>query len=147
MAEVQILVGAPGSGKSTYAQELGLAIICPDSIRGELTGNEVDQRATRQAWDIAFTRMTLLGQKGIPFVLDATNVKRRDRSAVARHINLTFPGATLVAVVFTTPLEECLRRNAQRARVVPEEVIRRMHQRLEGAPVRLEEGFARVEFV
>ena len=49
--------------------------------------------------------------------------------------------AEIEAVFFDVPVEECIRRNRGRGRVVPEEVIRAMAQGME-VPQVSEEGFS-----
>ena len=49
------------------------------------------------------------------------------------------------AVFFDVPVEVCLQRNARRARVVPEVVMRRMASKLK--PPTFEEGFTRITVV
>lgn len=70
-------------------------------------------------------------------ICDATNLTQRARRQFAQ-----WSGAETVAVWVNTPFEECLRRKANRPRVVPENVIQRMAKNL--TPTHIFEGFARV---
>jgi predicted kinase len=51
-------------------------------------------------------------------------------------------GAGIEAVFFDVPIEECCRRNRERHRVVPDDVIAEMSRRM--FPPSNEEGFSRV---
>jgi len=73
-------------------------------------------------------------------VVDATNITRHERRAYIRIAE--WYGASAEAVFFDVPLEACLERNRRRARVVPEEAVRRMAQRL--VPPSEDEGFLEV---
>ena len=59
--------------------------------------------------------------------IDATHLNEKSRNKVLNRLNLE--GVALNAVVFNTPLEVCLERNAQRTgrACVPETVIRNMY--------------------
>jgi predicted kinase len=52
------------------------------------------------------------------------------------------------AIVINTPLDRCLKQNAQRQRKVPEHVIRAMHSKIvSNTKVFINEGFAKVTTV
>ena len=81
--------------------------------------------------------------------IDATNLTRAERRPYLKLAKLY--NCRIEAVFFDVPVEECQRRNRQRAasafggRLVPEDVIERMAARLQ--PPSVEEGFARVMVV
>jgi len=64
---------------------------------------------------------------------------RRDLVRIARNIQ-----KPVEAVWLRTPLEECIERSSQTGRAVPEEIIRRMSNRLIDEPITLSEGFSQV---
>ena len=72
-----VLVGASGSGKSTFAQGhfLGTEVISSDFCRGLVSDDQNDQSATKDAFEvlhfIAGKRLTA----GRLTVIDATNVQ------------------------------------------------------------------------
>ena len=73
-------VGLPRSGKSTWARELGVPIVCPDAIRYALTGKRWFAPIEHQVWATARTMARALffaGHKVV--VLDATNWTRKSR--------------------------------------------------------------------
>lgn len=132
-ATLTVMVGLPASGKSTAAKALcsidpNLHLISTDGIRKELYGTEEEQGDPAKVFNIAHKRVREELRKGNSVVFDATNVSERNRKSVLEQI----PEDSNVLVRFwlmDTPLEECLRRNSARERVVPEEVIQRMASR------------------
>jgi len=75
-----------------------------------------------------------------PTILDATNLRRKDRKSWLKLASQF--GAVTEAVYFDVPLDLALTRNRNRGRVVPEDVIRSMHSRLQ--PPTEEEGFNKI---
>ena len=145
-----LLIGLPGSGKSTWAKAFRatnapIALISTDQIRGELFGNEATQGPWLQVWATVVERLqqtaqqTQAGQlRGA--IYDATNAQRRGRRQVMRQAQAA--GFTrLLAVWFDVPLAACLTRNQQRSRQVPPAVIQTMARQLDGAPPHCDEGF------
>jgi predicted kinase len=126
---VTILVGIPGSGKSTWRDVFlkknpDFVLIHPDSIRKELTGNEEDQSKNDEVFKLAFKRMdeALKAGKSVVFDSCAQNKKRRKPIIEIAKTN----GARVFAMTFRIPLELAKERNSKRERVVPEFVLERM---------------------
>ncbi|MGP8245018.1 MAG: AAA family ATPase [Bryobacteraceae bacterium] len=139
-----VLIGLPGSGKSTYLKKLGTAGLASDRIRLWLADDETDQSVQRRIFQ---TLRYLLRQRlaiGRPVTyIDATNLTPRERRPyleIARK-----RGCTAEAIFFDVPLEVCRKRNRRRSRVVPDDVLRRMSERL--TPPTEAEGFARITVV
>ncbi len=109
-----VLVGASGSGKSTFAARhfRPTEILSSDRCRAMVADDENDQSATGDAFDVLYyvAGKRLAGRRLV--VIDATNVKPEDRKrvvALAREYHL-FP----VALVFDLPPGVCHRRNEAR---------------------------------
>lgn len=131
-----VLRGVPASGKSTWAAEFVAADpskrarVSRDGFRAMLAG---DDSASTGPFESEVTVMqeqavTSMLQAGHTVVLDDTNIPaKRVRSWLGLAERL---GASWDVKEFEVPLDECLRRNAARARVVPEEVVRDMHAKL-----------------
>lgn len=119
--------GLPASGKSTFAArmaEKGFVVISPDTIREQLTGNMADQSKNREVFIHARANAIAALEAGWPVLIDATNVRRKDRREwrnLAHACNATF-----VVVWFDVPLLVCLWRNLRRDRTVPLHVMLRM---------------------
>ena len=140
-----LLIGASGSGKSTFAARHFDAetVISSDQLRGALAGDEGDQHAT----DAAFARLhQWLGARlaaGALSVVDATNVEWMRRTELVRRARQQ--GRSAIGITFDLPLDLCLARNAARSRSVRAAVIRRQHDELRRGLDRLDlEGFTAV---
>ena len=141
-----VLVGVPGSGKTTYArQRFADALrVSLDDLRLMLSGRAYDPRYEPMVSVAGEAILNALAARAAEWqrdlVFDATNATRywRERSlrVAQRH------GLVPIAVFFDCPLETALQRNRQRSEPVPEEVIRRFYAQLE--PPSTDEGFAEV---
>jgi protein phosphatase len=144
-----VLVGAAGSGKSTFAARWfdPSEVLSSDAFREILSGDASDQRATKAAFSIIHREVTKRLAARRTVVVDATNVEasaRRQLIARAR-----FAGVPAVAIVFALPRDIVLARNAARpGRVVDPAIVERHLDRLEtGLASLATEGFDLVAIV
>ena len=126
-----VLVGASGSGKSTFAaRHFGpFEVLSSDFCRGLVSNDITSQAATSAAFDVLQHIAGKRLEAGLLTVVDATNVQpdaRRSLVALAREHDV-LP----VAVVLDLPERLCMERDAQRQdRQLGERVIRRQSQQL-----------------
>jgi|SRR5665213_282413 len=122
-----VLIGATGSGKSTFAAKhfLPTEIISSDHCRGLVSDDETDQAVTGDAFDLVRT----IAEKRLKHrkltVIDATNVRSADRKGwieVARRWH-----ALPVALVIEPGVNICIERNKTRPdRPFGGQVVQRM---------------------
>jgi len=136
-----LLVGLPGSGKSTWAARKKLPVLSSDELRRILADDPTDQSIHKRVFSVL--RLLIkhrLELKRPVTCIDATNLtpkERRPYLALARRHD-----AIIEAVFFNTPIAECQRRNRLRKRVVPREAIETMARKL--VPPLTREGFSKV---
>jgi protein phosphatase len=141
-----LLIGAAGSGKSTFARKhfKGTEIVSSDALRAAVSDDEADQSASGDAFQLLRFIATKRLQRGKLTVIDATSVqpdaRRNLLSLAAKH------AAPAVAMVLHLPLEVCLARNQSRAdRQVSPEVVKKQVADLEvSLPGLPNEGFVHV---
>ena len=141
---IVLLVGLPGSGKSTYLERLGVKALSSDAVRGLLADDENDQSIHREVFATLryLLRRRLALRRPVTY-LDATHLTVRERRPYVKIGQLY--GCSVEAIFFDVPLEVCLQRNRGRRRVVPEDVMARMAAKL--TPPTIEEGFSVVAVV
>lgn len=144
---VIMLIGAPGSGKSTYAEEhlQGYVRVSADDIRARL-GDVSDQTRNKEVWDLVRAELAACIKTRVICYLDATGANPYERREMVRFLHNA--GAWNVnAIWIDTPKDVCLANNAARDRKVPEHVIERMHDALTHTPPSKADGFDFVERV
>ena len=119
-----VLIGATGSGKSTFAARAFLAteIVSSDRCRALVSDDETDQTVTSEAFELVHAIAAKRLARRRLTVIDATSVRTEDRKSLvelARRYH-----ALPVAIVFDIPEEVCLARNKARAdRSIPGRVV------------------------
>ncbi|MGI5429216.1 polynucleotide kinase-phosphatase [Streptomyces sp. CA-179760] len=142
-----VLVGASGSGKSTFARRHFKAteVISSDFCRGLVSDDENDQSATKDAFDVLHYIAGKRLAAGRRTVVDATSVQpdaRRQLIDLAKQYDV-LP----IAIVLDVPEEVCAERNAGRTdrADMPRRVIHRHTRELRRSLRHLErEGFRKV---
>jgi predicted kinase len=128
-----LLVGIPGSGKTTYAEKYikenpNAVHLSSDKIRAELWGNEATQGDNNEVFSLMQSRAIEVLNNGQSVVYDATNITRKDRSYI---ITLCPKFAKIECHIIWAPIETCIERDATRKRTVGKEVIDRMLKRFQ----------------
>ena len=141
---VVLAIGLPGSGKSTWFKRRGVTPLSSDMLRNILFDNITEQRYQHLVFSTlrSLLRARLIARMPWNYV-DATNLSPKERRHWI-HMARGF-GYETHAVFFDVPVEVCMERNQKRERVVPEEVMRRMAEKLR--PPKFEEGFAKITVV
>jgi protein phosphatase len=145
-----VLIGATGSGKSTFAARhfKPTEVISSDFCRGLVSDDENDQSATTDAFDVLHYIAGKRLAAGRRTVVDATNVQAESRKqliALARQYDV-LP----IAIVLDVPEQVCAARNAGRPdrAAMPRHVIQRHQRELRRSVKGLErEGFRKVHIL
>jgi len=124
-----VLVGATGSGKSSFAREhfLETEIVSSDQCRALVSDDETDQSATGDAFDLVHHTASLRLKRRKLTVIDATSVQKADRQklvALARKFH-----ALPVALVLDIDPAICHARNEGRSNRDFGEHVARNHSR------------------
>jgi predicted kinase len=146
-----VLVGLPGSGKSSYAEQFkavddaictGVTVIhSSDAIREELFGDAGSQEDNGRVFELMRKRTIEDLRADKTVIYDATNVTRKARKSA---IACAHPTHDTVEchIVWAEP-EECIRRDGLRDRKVGPAVIDKMLRRWQSPW--LDEGFDKIE--
>jgi protein phosphatase len=138
-----VLIGASGSGKSTFAARhfLPTQVLSSDRCRGMVSDDENDQAATNDAFEVLHFIAGKRLASGRLTVIDATNVHKHGREQLIR---LAREHDVLpVAIVLDLPESVCVQRNT--GRPFGADVVRRQRADLRRSMKSLQrEGFRKV---
>jgi predicted kinase len=141
---VVLAIGLPGSGKTTWFRRRGVTPLSSDLLRNILFDDVEEQKFQGLVFSTlrSLLRARLIAKMPWNYV-DATNLsihERRQWIKMAKSFGYEVQG-----VFFDVPLEVCLERNRSRDRMVSEDVMRKMAEKLK--PPVFEEGFAKITVV
>ncbi|GGB77160.1 monooxygenase [Knoellia flava TL1] len=133
-----LLVGAAGSGKSTWAAEhyRPTEVVSSDALRALVGSGTADLDASNDAFEILDRVVTGRSRRGLTVVVDTLGLDAQRRAAWAALARSA--GLPTVAVVFDTPAAVCRARNAARDRPVPASVLGTQLQRVRDVRTELE---------
>lgn len=138
MNKLYLMIGCPGSGKSTFAKKYiqNAKYISRDEIRFSLLTDDEeyfaqeDQVYREFAWKI----YDALQNQKIDVIADATHLNAKARSKLFKSIPLNWNKVEVIAVFLHTPLDTCIARNELRKNLkrayVPQQYIRQMFFRM-----------------
>lgn len=130
------LCGIPGSGKSTIGKQLALSAGASFCECDEFFKNHKNEK-TGVIIKLFHSRLTELLLSGNRVVCDGMYTSKASRVELLNGIEGVACKRCLI--VMATPLEECLRRNANRERHIPACVIKDIYKKLE--PPSIDEGW------
>ncbi len=138
---IVVIVGLPGSGKSTWLDRYHLPALSSDAIRHLLADDATDQTIHARA----FLTMRYLLRHRLAIgrrvtYMDATHLTPGERRPYIEIAGVY--GSTVEAQFFAVPVQVCLERNRLRARIVPEDALCHMAEKL--VPPEMSEGFHRI---
>ena len=141
---VVLAIGLPGSGKTTWFRRRGVTPLSSDLLRNILFDDVEEQKFSGLVFSTlrSLLRARLIAKMPWNYV-DATNLSVHERRQWIK-MSKSF-GYEVQAVFFDVPLEVCLERNRSRDRMVSEDVMRKMAEKLK--PPAFEEGFAKITVV
>jgi predicted kinase len=153
MPKVYMLIGVPGSGKSTWIKNQDwmqdMPVVSSDRFIDEhaakegKTYNEVFDDYAKIAMKLMDNQARVCHANNLDFIWDQTNTSAKSRKGKLAIL----PGYEAIAVMFRTPdAEEHARRLASRpGKAIPDNVMKSMISNLQEPTV--EEGFADIWYV
>jgi predicted kinase len=130
LQELTLLVGAPGSGKTTYRNTLlNSKVINMDDERIRLCGDVNDMSKNQEVFVNCFKELNKSLRAGENVIWDATSVTRKARKpligAARQH------GAQVTIILWDLPISVLLERNAERDKKVPDDIVWKYFKELE----------------
>lgn len=129
-----IMVGCPGSGKSTYAKKHfpKALYVSRDEIRFNLVKEDEEYFSKEDEVFTEFINTINLGlAAGHDVIADATHLNSKSRMKLLGSVDLDKTKTEVIAIVMQTPLEICIKRNELRKGTrsyVPINVIKNMYK-------------------
>ncbi|WP_301274322.1 AAA family ATPase [Streptomyces sp. RKCA744] len=119
--------------------------MCSASTRRSNREDDADQSATPTAAQIQNLLLEARLARGLTTVVDSTNVLPHVRAGLLARAR--YYQRSSVAIFFDLPLDICQARNTARARQVPKDVVRELHQMTPTAEQLTAEGFTSIRTV
>lgn len=147
MNKLIMLIGLPGSGKSTYAKMLlekepNIKYCSSDETRKLIYGDEAIQGDPNKVFRTLHNNVKKHLNEGFDVIYDATNVTRKSRKNIISEVKHI---AEIAAHIVWAPYEDCIRRDTERSRTVGVEVIKKFLYRWQSPYY--DEGFKSIKLI
>lgn len=145
MADLNILVGLPASGKSSWAERNkgDCVIVSTDELREIINGSLLIQHNSGRIFSYAYDIIKMSLEYGQSVIFDATNLHKKDRLNMLNYFRSYANNINLV--VFKTSFEDCINRNNKRGDKVPIKRLNEMYNTYE-LPSE-DEGFDNITYI
>lgn len=148
MAKLFMMMGAAGCGKSTWCKKhiTNEVYISRDEIRFSLVAEDEEYFSKEnEVFRIYAEKINTALAAGKDVIADATHLNRASRNKLIKEIHV--PVEEINVIWIKTPLDEILRRNAEREgrAFVPVSQVRRMYYSIEEPS--FEEGISKIYIV
>ena len=132
MGNLYVMVGCPGSGKSTYAKNNfpNALYVSRDEIRFSLISENDEYFSKEDEVFRVFINKINEGLRGpLDVIADATHINKKSRAKLFSHLKIDKEKTKVIIIVMQTSLDLCIKQNENRKGTkyyVPIEVIKRM---------------------
>lgn len=141
MNKLTLIIGIQGSGKShlvNILKDKNTILLSCDKIR-----EEYPTLRENAIWEIFYKKLSLAKRENKDIIIDNTNIKRKWRQEIINYCK--DKEFFIQALVCECPLNICIKRNNQRERVVPEEIIQKYFKEFEAPDY--DEGFSAILYL
>lgn len=123
MAELVVMCGLPGAGKTTFAKmfakKYGYRYISIDNFYQAVFGNETEHYHKYQVWEMLYKALDLAVEDGVNVILDTNAPNPSDREILYEKVGKKFSHRAIVYIE-NDPII-CKENNKHRSRIIPDE--------------------------
>ena len=142
MSNIYVLCGAPASGKTTVSKQLvkqhSAKLHCYDNLKNAHSP-KLEKLIHKRMWQAISEDLS----NGHNVVCDDLHIKKEWRKNILDA--LANVECQKILVILTTPLDECLKRNANRVTCLPDFIIHDLYTKFESPT--LDEGWDEIIYI